>query len=156
MRVFKEMRRKDRQISAEEAVEILNKCHYGVLSTVGENGYAYGVPLSYVYADGKVYIHCALSGHKLENIEYNNKVSFCVVDGVEALPDKFSTKYESVIVFGRVEGVTGEESYSAHIELLKKYSSDYVEEGKEYFEKAKERTKTFKINIEHITGKKRA
>ncbi len=40
--MFKEMRRKDKQISDEKAIELLRKCNYGVLSTTGEDGYAYG------------------------------------------------------------------------------------------------------------------
>lgn len=41
------------------------------------------------------------------------------------------------------------------MEILKKYSSDYMGEGKEYLEKAGDRTRTFKINVEHMTGKTR-
>ncbi len=33
----------------------------------------------------------------LKNIERNSNVSFCVVDNVETLTDKLSTKYRSVI-----------------------------------------------------------
>ena len=43
------LRRKDRGISHQEAVELLDKVEYGVLSTVDKNGQPYGVPLSYVY-----------------------------------------------------------------------------------------------------------
>jgi len=151
--MFREMRRKEKQLSHEQSIEILKKCEYGVLSVVGDNGYAYGVPLSYVYVDNKIYFHSALTGYKLDCIEYNNKVSFCVVGDTKLLPDKFDTEYESVIVFGRAQEVTGEENYTAHIELLKKYSADYLEEGKKYLERAGKNTRIFKIDIEHMTGK---
>ncbi|MDU1566241.1 MAG: pyridoxamine 5'-phosphate oxidase family protein [Clostridium sp.] len=49
--MFKEIRRKDRKIEISEAIDMLEICEYGVLSTVNENGYPYGVPLSYVYAN---------------------------------------------------------------------------------------------------------
>jgi nitroimidazol reductase NimA-like FMN-containing flavoprotein (pyridoxamine 5'-phosphate oxidase superfamily) len=151
--MFKEMRRKEKQLSKEQSIEILKKCQYGVLSVVGENGYAYGVPLSYVYVDNKIYFHSALTGYKLDCIRYNNKVSFCVVGETNVLPDKFDTEYESVIVFGKAEEVTGDENYFAHIELLKKYSGDYMEEGKKYLEKAGKHTRIFKIDIDYMTGK---
>jgi nitroimidazol reductase NimA-like FMN-containing flavoprotein (pyridoxamine 5'-phosphate oxidase superfamily) len=48
------IRRKDRALSEEEAFKILKAGEYGVLSTVGEDGYPYGVPVSYAYTgDGK-------------------------------------------------------------------------------------------------------
>lgn len=151
--MFKEMRRKEKQTSLEEAVEILNRCQYGILSTVGENGYAYGVPLNYVYVDNKIYFHSAKSGNKLDNIKYNEKVSFCVVGETELLSDKFDTRYESVIVFGRAEEVDEGEKDYALMEIIKKYSSDFLEKGKKYLEKAGKQTRVIKINIEHMTGK---
>ena len=41
------MRRKDRQVSDEEAMAYLKAAEYGVLSTVGPDGEPYGVPLTY-------------------------------------------------------------------------------------------------------------
>ncbi len=60
---MKEMRRTDKEIGTDEAVRLLTECEYGVLSTVGNDGQAYGVPLNYVYKDNCIYFHCALSGH---------------------------------------------------------------------------------------------
>ena len=39
------MRRKDRETTEERAYEILKNGEYGILSTIGEDGYPYGVPL---------------------------------------------------------------------------------------------------------------
>lgn len=153
--MFREIRRSDRKIETIEAIEILKKCKYGILSTVSDDGYAYGVPLSYVYMDNNIYFHCAIEGHKLDNIKKNNKVSFCVVGDVETIPEKFTTKYESVIVFGEAAEVYGDEKNKALIGFLEKYSNQYVNEGKEYIKKAYCRTKVIKISIDHITGKAR-
>jgi hypothetical protein len=38
---MKELRRKDRAITEDEAIALLNKAEYGVLSTVTENGKPY-------------------------------------------------------------------------------------------------------------------
>ncbi|GAA0086402.1 pyridoxamine 5'-phosphate oxidase family protein [Clostridium sp. CTA-7] len=153
--MFKEMRRKDREIEALEAIEVLKKCEYGILSTVDENGYPYGVPLSYVYANDSIYFHSAVEGHKLENIKKNDKVSFCVVGQTDVLPDKFSTKYESVIIFGRAKEVFDDEKNAALLELINKYSADYIEKGKTYIKNANDKTKVIKISIDHISGKGR-
>ncbi len=153
--MFKEMRRKDRELAAEEAETILESGEYGVLSTVSEDGYAYGVPLSYTYIDNAIYIHCAKEGQKLNNIIYNNKVSFTVVGKTCVLPDIFSTNYESTIVFGTAKEVFDNEKHKGLLGLIKKYSPDHIQEGEEYIDKASAHTKVIKIEIEHISGKSR-
>lgn len=42
-----EVRREDRKISEEEAMSILQKAEYGVLSTVSEDGTPYSIPLNF-------------------------------------------------------------------------------------------------------------
>lgn len=151
--MFKEMRRKDKQTTVEESIEALKKADYGVLSTYDSNGYPYATPLNYVYSGNSIYFHCAPVGHKLDNIEACDRVSFCVVSDVEILPDKFDTNYKSVIVFGRAKEITDKEKDDALLELIKKYSKDYVNKGQEYINKAKCSIKVIKIDIEHMSGK---
>lgn len=151
--MFKEMRRKDKQVFDEEIVEILTNGEYGTFSSISENGYPYGVPVNYVYHDNCIYFHCANEGHKLNNIKTNNKVSFCVVSDTKIISEKFSTKYKSVIAFGDASLVTGESKDLALIKIIEKYSSDFVEMGKKYIDKSKDNTKVIKIDIKHMTGK---
>lgn len=153
--MFKEMRRKDRALEDTETLEILKKCDYGILSTIDKNGYPYGIPLSYVYMDNALYFHSAKEGSKLDNISYNDKVSFCVVGKTSTLPDKFSTKYESVIVFGKASEVIDVEKNKALLEILNKYSPNFIEQGKDYIQNAGAITKVIKISIKHISGKAR-
>ena len=153
--MFRKLRRSEKEIKNTEAIEILKNCEYGILSTTSENEYAYGVPLSYVYINDSIYFHCATEGYKLDNIKNNDKVSFCVVGQTAILPDEFSTKYESVILFGRANEVFDYEKEEALLELIKKYSKDYIEEGKEYIKRAGSKTKVIKITVEHISGKGR-
>lgn len=151
--MFREMRRKDKQLSMEESIEILKNTEVGILSTMCENGYPYGVPLNYVYFNNSIYFHSAKKGQKLDNINRCSKVSFCVYCDVELLPDKFDTNYKSVILFGEAAEVNEEEKAEALLELIKKYSSEFVIKGKEYIDKSKNSTKVYKISIEHIAGK---
>lgn len=153
--MFKEMRRKDRELKNDEAIEILKNNSYGILSTVSKNSYPYGVPVSYVFLNNSIYFHCAVKGHKLDNILNNSKVSFCVVGQTCILPDKFSTKYESVVVFGRAVEIFDDEKNTALLEILNKYSPDYIEKGKGYIKNSSKATKVIKISIEHISGKAR-
>ena len=60
--MFREMRRSSQQLTMEETQNILQKGTSGVLSLLGDEGYPYGVPLSYVYDGEKLYFHCAKTG----------------------------------------------------------------------------------------------
>jgi len=115
---MRSVRRRDREISVEEAVAILDSAEYGVLSTASEDGQPYGVPLNYVYRNNCVYFHCALSGHKLDNIQANAKVSFCAVGNTNILPASFATEYESAVAFGVASEVFGVERDNALLWLL--------------------------------------
>ena len=152
---MKELRRKDRAISHEEAVAILNKAEYGVLSTVTENGEPYGVPLSFCFIDRCIYFHCAVEGQKIDNMKHNKSVSFCAVGNTEILPDQFGTKYESVVVSGEVEEVFDMNKQLALEGMLHKYSSEFFDKGIKYIENLTEKTRAFKINIKKLTGKAR-
>ena len=97
---FRPMRRNRQQLSEEESIEILQKATSGVLALLGDNGYPYAVPISYVYADGKIYFHSALSGHKVDAIRSCDKASFCVIEQDDVQPKKYTTFFRSVIAFG--------------------------------------------------------
>ena len=152
---MKELRRKDRAISEEEAIALLNKAEYGVLSTVTEKGEPYGVPLNFCFIDHCIYFHCAVEGQKIDNIRHNKSVSFCAVGNTELLPDKFGTKYESVVVSGEIDEVFDMNKQLALEGLLHKYSSEFFDKGIKYIEDLKEKTRVFKINIKKLTGKAR-
>ncbi len=150
---MKSMRRKEKAMKQDEAVQLLTDGEYGVLSTCGNDGEPYGIPLNYVYRKQCIYFHCALTGHKIENITGNPKVSFCVVGKTRVLPSRFSTEYESVIVTGTASVIEGQERYEALLGLLEKYSPTFFEEGKKYIERHELVTKVIGIQIEHISGK---
>lgn len=149
------MRRIDKAMAESEAMELLYKCEYGILSTIGNDGYPYGVPVNYVCKKTVIYFHSASIGHKLNNIDGNNKVSFCVVGDTEVIPEKFSTKYESVIIFGNAKVVTNDsEKRAVLLEFINKYAPNYMKNGQKYISSDLNKPKVIRIDIEHITGKK--
>jgi uncharacterized protein len=149
------MRRAERQISKEEALIILAKAEFGVMSSISDKGSVYGVPLSFCVIENDIYFHCAVEGRKLNNMEYNSKVSFCVVGKTEVLPARFSTKFESVIVAGRSSEVFSDEKLKALEGLILKYSPEFHQSGLEYISNQDARTRVFKISIDSISGKAR-
>ena len=152
--MFREMRRKDKMKTREEALEIIRQCTNGVLSVTGDGGYPYGVPVSYVYSNEKIYFHCASEGHKLDAVKADSRVSFTVIGADNIAPDKFTTMYKSAIVFGRAEIVKNEEERTAALKaIIDKYSGQFPKEGAKYIEDNRSNTTVVGISIEHITGK---
>jgi len=150
-----ELRRKDRAIPEAEAKDLLCKADYGILSTVSDDGQPYGVPLNFCIIENCIYFHCAIEGRLVENIKNNRSVSFCIVGNTEILPDKFGMRYESAIVSGNIEEVFGDQKQTGLEGFLMKYSKNFVQQGREYIEKLRERTRVFKMAIRDISGKAR-
>ena len=151
--MFRKMRRHKKELSKDQALELLEAGEYGTLATQGEDGYPYALPLNYACHDGAIYFHCAATGHKLDNIANNPRVSFCVVPQAEILPKEFSTRFKSVVVFGQALKVEGEEKEAGLLALIKRFSPDYMEAGKKYIQSAAAKTTVIKIQIEAITAK---
>lgn len=149
------MRRAERAVSANEARQLLEQGEYGILSTCGPDGQPYGLPLNYCVLNNAIYFHCAMAGRKLMNLAAESRVSFCVVGRTEVLPESFSTRYESVIVFGRAAEVLGDEKQQALEGLLEKYSAPFLAEGRTYITAKREKTKVIRISIDAISGKAR-
>ena len=118
MSEFREMRRKRQLLSEADSIAILQKATSGVLSLLTEEGYPYGVPISYVYTHGKLYFHSALSGHKLDAIRFHEKASFTVIDKDDIVPEKFTTFFRSVICFGKVHIIDDNEEKMQTLRLL--------------------------------------
>ena len=150
----KEMRRKEKAISADEIKDVLDNAEYGILSTISEDGTPYGTPLNFAYSDGAIYFHCACEGHKLENIRYNENVCFNVFDSVLLMPEDFNTQYRSVTVFGKIFVVQNDDEKNAGISAIaRKLSPDFIEAGKAYIERAFNDMHVLKLEPEYMTGK---
>ncbi len=153
--MFREMRRKRQQMPESEAIAILERGSHGVLAVLGDGGYPYAVPISYVYEDGKIYMHCAKSGHKLDAVRACEKASFCVVDQDEVVQAEFTSHYRSAIAFGRIREITDDAEKRRMVSLLaRKYCPDLPQAE---HDKAMERDwaplNMLELTIEHLTAK---
>lgn len=106
---FRELRRFKQAATLQECEAVLSSAQRGILAVLGENGYPYGLPINFLYLDGKIYFHCAKAGHKLDAIRGNDKVCFT-----------------SVICFGRISEVTDEQEKDR---LLRQIGAKYFQEG---------------------------
>ncbi len=151
------LRRQDRQMSREEAIDLLRRGGYGVLSLVGGGGVPYGVPMCYAWDGGaSIYLHCAPEGEKLKLMAENPEASLCVVGRVSVLEQKFSMEFESLVIRCRASEVTGEdEKKRALLLLAAKYSPAYAEEGRQYVERAHAKTTVIRLDVLSMSGKRR-
>lgn len=152
--MFRPMRRKRQQLAQDDCKQILITGKQGILALAGDDDYPYAVPVNYVYFRDKIYIHSAMNGHKIDSIKAHDKVSFCIIDKDDIIPEKFTTNFRSVIVFGRAKIIDDEQlKFDALKALADKYSPAYPKEGIEEINGAIKRTAVIEIEIEHITGK---
>ena len=151
---FRSMRRKRQQLSEAESIEILRKSTSGTLALLGDNGYPYAVPISYVYAEGKLYFHSALSGHKVDAIRNCDKASFCVIDKDDVRPEKYTTYFRSVIAFGRIHIIEDEQEKLETACLLgDRYNPNQEKALQKELEHGFARMLMIRFDIEHLTGK---
>jgi uncharacterized protein len=152
--MFREIRNRACALCESDAREILSRAEHGVLATVGSDGWPYAVPLNHVLDGDVLYMHCALEGHKLDNIANEERVSYCVVASAKVLPKKLSTLYESAVVFGRAALVTDATEKRRALDLIgQRFCAGFPSEVEEAIRKNGSRTAIMRIQIEAITGK---
>ncbi|NLW22560.1 MAG: pyridoxamine 5'-phosphate oxidase family protein [Tissierellia bacterium] len=171
------MRRKDREMGVDFALEVIDKAQYGVLSMVdGEE--AYGIPLSIVRDGNSLYFHSAMDGRKVRIFERNPKVSIAFVGDVKVpelyskeeleeiakdeskigllISKVFTTEYESAVVKGRIALVEDEEE---RIKALRLICEKYTPSKMDYFHLAIKpglnRTNIYRIEMEEIKAKRK-
>lgn len=153
--MFREIARKKQTLTSAQITELLNHQKRGVLSVHGENGYPYGLPINYLYDEktGCIYFHTGREGHKIDAINADNRVSFCVYNEGYRNDGEWALNISSVIVFGRLHIV---EDFERSIEIFRalslKFTSDteYIDSEIEKYAKA---TLCYELRPEHITGK---
>ena len=153
--MFHKMRRKVQQLSPEETEAVLLRGTAGVLALTGDKAFPYAVPISYVYDGEHIYFHSALEGHKIDAIQRNPNASFAVIDQDEVIPEKYTTAYRSVVVFGSIRIIEDEgEKRSAVRKLAVKYAPDNTEQQHAAeIDGAWKRFCMLEMSIAHMTGK---
>lgn len=153
--MFRELMRKNKQLSNEDCIDILKSETRGVLSVLGDDEYPYGMPMNHWYneEDGKIYFHCGKVGHRLDAIKRHNKVSFCTYDRGYRNEGEWALNVKSVIVFGKIEIVDDKDKI---IDITTKLSYKFTEDD-EYIKKEIEnyshQTILLQLTPEHICGK---
>ena len=153
--MFRELARKNKEISREECIEVLKNETRGVLSVLGDGDYPYGSPMNHFYneEDGKIYFHCGAFGHRLDAVRKHDKVSFCVFDQGYRNEGEWALNVKSVIVFGRMAVVDDPQRIAdISTRLSYKFTRDDAYIQKE-IEENLHITLLLELTPEHICGK---
>ena len=155
--MFRNMRRFKQQISDEQCIQILKEQPRGVRSMLGDDDYPYGIPLDHWYCEenGKLYFHCARTGHKLDAVRKHNKVSYCVHDQGFRKEGDWALNINSVVIFGRmriVDDTEGDLRRKIATGLCRKFTDDEAFLQRELTH-ALPRAAFLELTPEHMTGK---
>jgi len=152
--MFRPMRRPKQALSEKQCDEILQRGKTAVVSVMGDDGYPYGVPVNYHYRNGKLYFHCATTGHKIDAITANPKVSVCIIDSDDIDVPHLATSYRSVIVFGKARIIDDDEEKRDAIRALALRFSDDSEQIDDEIKTEWNGLSVVEIKIEQMTGKR--
>lgn len=152
--MFRKMRRSRQLLAPKENSAILERGKTAVLAVSGDKDYPYAVPVNFIYYNGKIYFHCAKTGHKLDAIRRNPKISVCVVDRDDILQSKYTTVYKSVVVFGTAKIMSSESEMRKVLRVFaEKYCPDYKEGIQNEIDREFSASCVVEISIDHMTGK---
>lgn len=172
------MRRKDREMSEEFALELIDRLPFGVLSMLDGDGLPYGIPLSLIRKGKSFYFHSAKSGKKVEALKDGSDVCLSFV-GDTRVPDLFSdaelacfleeehkgqtltskvftTEFESALAFGKVYKVADEEECIDAMRLIcEKYTPSKMFLFDLALHSGMSRTTVYRIEVDNITAKRK-
>lgn len=150
------MRRKDREMDEDFALEIADKCEYAVLSVIDNNGEPYCVPISIVRDGRDIFFHCARDGKKIDSMCGNPEVCIACVGDTCRAKDKFMTEYESAIIRGKAEEVTEDEKKVHALRLLcERHTPTNMQNFDNAVSKSLLRTAIWKVRIGTISEKRK-
>lgn len=148
------MRRKDREMSKEFALGVVDKCEWATAAMIDTEGAPYAVTLSIVRMGDGIYFHSAMSGYKTECLRRDPRVCVTCVGHTRRATDAFTTYYESAVVRGRASEVTDErEKIAALKALCERHTPANMADFDNALRRSLARTAVWRISIEGITGK---
>lgn len=147
------MRRFKQQLPEEGCMDILRRNTSGVLALCGKDMMPYAVPLSHAVDGSRLIFHCAKEGHKLDLIRENDHASFCVIDQDEVHPERFTTYFRSVIVFGSLRIIEDEKEKLDAAKILGHRCNPDEKALEEELTKGFSRVVMLEMTIDQMTGK---
>lgn len=153
--MFRPVRKKKNEISAEAAKTLLCHARRGVLAVQGDDCYPYAIPVNYLYDESarKIYFHGARAGHKVDALRACDKVCFTVLSDEIIRDEPWAPYMQSAVVFGRCRLL---ESGPEALALIKRLAMKYYPDerlAEEEIAASGKAVQMYEITIEHLSGK---
>lgn len=156
------MRREDRQMSAEWALDVMKRAPYITVSMTDEDGFPYSVPLSLANTDDTTfYFHGAKEGRKIDILKKNPRVCLSAVTKCHPLvgpkDDSFTLEFQSAIANGIAELVEDEaEKKKAMYAICERFLPNHMAAFETAFERSIAHTAIVRIKLtEPPSGKRK-
>lgn len=172
------MRRKDREMSRDFGLSVIDKAAYGTLSVTDADGMPYSVALSIVRNGDNLFFHSAKAGTKVDLLQNETQVCITFVTDVK-IPELYSkaeleqmrqdeskaaelarrvftTEYASAIVRGKIYLVRDNEQKRRALQLIcQKYTPDKMDLFDMAAKSSMNHTNIYRITIDEITAKRK-
>jgi nitroimidazol reductase NimA-like FMN-containing flavoprotein (pyridoxamine 5'-phosphate oxidase superfamily) len=151
-------------MAPNDAEALLDRALVGRLGTVGADGAPYVVPMNFVYdaPSRTVFLHCATSGHLLDNLAAETRACFEVDEpGPIIAAGEYgcdtSQVYSSVICFGRAAVLSADPEKRSALELFVQKYVDRLAPDRKYDPEMTtyDATVAIAIQVETMTAKER-
>ena len=166
------MRRRDRQLSEDEALKIIDESEYATLSCIDESGEIFSVPISPVRDADAIYIHGAPAGTKAKLFQNGRAVTAVFVsynrvptpsdeeyrsiaNDAAALGSRvYTTEYRSAIAVCEASEVEDDERkiYALRI-LCEKYTPHYMSRVEFASRASLKHTNVYELKIKSLSAK---
>lgn len=148
------MRRHEKEITAQGELEQVlwhgRVCHLAI----PDEPLPYLVPLNYGYRQGALYFHSAPHGHKIELLEKQPRVRFCVTIDMGIIEAEqacgWGARFRCVMGSGRIEFIDSPEEKQSALQIL---MSQYADRSFTFAPSQVAATRVFRLVIESMSGK---
>lgn len=149
------MRRKDREITDRAEMDAIIASGKVMHLALADGGTPFVVPVFYAYDGVALYFHSAKTGTKMEMMQRNSTVCFCisgdhgVIESNE--PCDFEARHRTVIGLGQAVFVTSEPDKVAALDRI---VARFTDRAFEYPKANLKATQVVRIDITSLKGKK--
>ena len=148
-----EMRRRDRELTRDEAIAILSRAGIATVSVVTADG-PYGFPVSPVVVDDTLYFHSATEGRKVRALASDPRVWISAFTDVVPATDKFTTYFESAMAWGELRLVSApDEARRALMALCLKFTPSNMTDFDNALVRSLPVTAVYALRLDHVSGK---
>ncbi|WP_027185881.1 pyridoxamine 5'-phosphate oxidase family protein [Desulfovibrio inopinatus] len=148
------MRRHEKEVTDSNALEYILKhaqiCHLAI----NDEDIPYIVPVNFGYEDNALYIHSATEGKKIDLLNANPHVSFCIVSQAEIQPAPkacgYTTIFSSVTGQGKVTFLSSMDEKKYGLSVIMKHHNGPHDD---FPDDVMQRTAVIRISITSMIGK---